>query len=68
MGYYFMSNEGNNNVSCTIRVSTPFGQYIVASGLGQREANDLIKELEQKAKQDGSYFEDMFSLSYTRIR
>lgn len=46
--------------------NTLYGSIIIASDLSYKEASALMRKLEQEAKEQGTYYEDRFTLTASK--
>jgi len=58
--------EEFEKITYGVRENTVIGSFVIASGLPRAEAMALLKKLEKEAKENGTYFEDRYVLTYRR--
>lgn len=61
-----MSNVQEENYTCLVRENTLNGSFIIASDLSHKEASALIRKLRQEAKEQGTYYEDRYTLTFRK--
>ena len=61
-----MNGFQRDNYTCIVYENTKNGSFMSASDLSYNEAFELIRKLEQQAKEQGTYYEDRFTLTFHR--